>query len=205
MERAGAVLVDPLEIDGLNALMEAATFCPCFRYDMWTYLASLGEDAALHDVIEVLDSGQYSPYIEDRLRRYAETPLDVAPEDWDEPCPPYLEHPGRRAFLDAVVATMDGADVEALVYPTWTQPPAHLDRAIEEYGGDNSQLIAPATGMPAATVPMGVSHGSLPAGLQILGRPWAEGALFRIAYAYEQATHRRRSPALFPELEMQSP
>jgi Asp-tRNA(Asn)/Glu-tRNA(Gln) amidotransferase A subunit family amidase len=35
---------------------------------------------------------------------------------------------------------------------------------------------------------MGYSHGNLPAGLQILGRPYSEGLLIGIAYAYEQAT-----------------
>lgn len=95
---------------------------------------------------------------------------------------------------------MDDAGVDALLYPTWTNPPAHLDKAEEEYKGDNSQLVAPATGAPAVTVPMGFSHGSLPAGLQILGRPYSEGRLIELAYAYEQATHHRRPPEGFPEL-----
>ena len=38
------------------------------------------------------------------------------------------------------------------------------------------------------------------AGLQILARPWDEGLLFRLAYAYEQGTHHRRPPPGFPEL-----
>ena len=47
---------------------------------------------------------------------------------------------------------------------------------------------------------MGYSHGNLPAGLQILGRPYSEGLLIGLAYAYEQSTRHRRPPALFPEL-----
>ena len=35
--------------------------------------------------------------------------------------------------------------MEAIIYPTWTNPPAHLDNANEEYRGDNSQIVAPAT------------------------------------------------------------
>ena len=92
------------------------------------------------------------------------------------------------------------AEVDAVVYPTWTNPPAHLDRAREEYKGDNSQLVAPATGMPAVTVPMGYTYETLPAGLQILGRPYDEGVLFRLAYAYEQGTMHRRPPAGYPAL-----
>ena len=128
-------------------------------------------------------------------------PNPYSPEEWAEPCPFYLEHPLRREFHDDVLAAMDAAGVEALLYPTWTHPPAHLDRPRKEYRGDNSQLVSPATGMPALTVPMGYSRGHLPAGLQILGRRYAEDALIRIAYAYEQATGHRRAPELFPPLD----
>jgi Asp-tRNA(Asn)/Glu-tRNA(Gln) amidotransferase A subunit family amidase len=99
----------------------------------------------------------------------------------------------RSAFLSDVVASMDRDRVDLIVYPTWTQPPPLLTEAREKYAGDNSQLIAPATGMPAATVPMGFV-GPLPAGLQLLARPFGEGTLISAAYAYEQATHHRKPP-----------
>jgi Asp-tRNA(Asn)/Glu-tRNA(Gln) amidotransferase A subunit family amidase len=200
LRRAGAEIVDPFEVEILEAHMNADTFCARFRYDMYIYLKSLGDAAPFLDVMEVYKTGQYSPYIEEDLEWFGDAPLDRPPETWDEPCPPYLEHPGRKAFLEDMVAAMDAADVEALIYPTWTNPPAHLDRPSEEYKGDNSQLVAPATGMPAVTVPMGYTNGTLPAGLQILGRPYSEGALIRLAYAYEQATRHRRPPAGFPAL-----
>jgi Asp-tRNA(Asn)/Glu-tRNA(Gln) amidotransferase A subunit family amidase len=43
--------------------------------------------------------------------------------------------------------------------------------------------------------------GTLPAGLQLLGRAWAEPTLLRLAYAYEQATRHRRPPATTPPLQ----
>ena len=92
------------------------------------------------------------------------------------------------------------ADLDAVVYPSWLCVPAHIDRGNEEYCGDNSQRVAPATGMPAITVPMGFADGELPAGLQILARPYDEGLLFRLAYAYEQGTGHRRPPEGFPPL-----
>ncbi len=200
MRRAGAVIVDPVEVADFAAHIKDEGFCPRFRYDMHVYLKSLGESAPFDDVMTVRESGQYSPYVKEALDYFAPWPLDIAPEDWAKPCPPYLAHPKRRAFLEAVTAAMDAADVAVLVYPTWTSPPAHLDRADAEYKGDNSQLVAPATGMPAATVPMGFSHGDLPAGLQILARRFDEPTIFRVAYAYEQATHHRRPPSAFPPL-----
>jgi amidase len=50
--------------------------------------------------------------------------------------------------------------------------------------GGHNQIFSPATGFPAITVPMGVRRGNrLPAGLQLFGRPWSEGELFRLAYS----------------------
>jgi aspartyl-tRNA(Asn)/glutamyl-tRNA(Gln) amidotransferase subunit A len=44
------------------------------------------------------------------------------------------------------------------------------------------------TGLPALSLPCGFSSDGLPIGLQIVGRPWAEAAVLRLAHAYEQAT-----------------
>jgi aspartyl-tRNA(Asn)/glutamyl-tRNA(Gln) amidotransferase subunit A len=52
-------------------------------------------------------------------------------------------------------------------------------------------------GLPAISVPCGFTAAGLPIGLQISGAPFAEGTVFALAHAYEQATqwHTRR-PAL---------
>ncbi|MEQ8859157.1 MAG: amidase family protein [Pseudomonadales bacterium] len=200
MARAGAVIVEDFSIANLQSHMEASNFCVRFRYDMQQYLDSLGPGAPIRDVTEVRASGDYDPYIEQRLDFFGANPADVHPSEFDPPCPDFPQHPGRQAFLSDVVASMDNADVDAVVYPSWTNPPAHLDRAMEDYLGDNSQLVAPATGLPAVTVPMGYSHGRLPAGLQILGRPFSEGLLIGLAYAYEQRAPHRRPPESFPPL-----
>ena len=50
-----------------------------------------------------------------------------------------------------------------------------------------------AAGYPHVTVPAGFVHG-LPVGVSFVGAPWSEAALIKLAYAYEQATRKRRSP-----------
>ncbi|HZW30449.1 MAG TPA: amidase family protein, partial [Isosphaeraceae bacterium] len=52
------------------------------------------------------------------------------------------------------------------------------------------------TGQPAISVPCGFTRGGLPIGLQLVGRPFEEAALFRAAAAYESATnwHSRTPP-----------
>jgi aspartyl-tRNA(Asn)/glutamyl-tRNA(Gln) amidotransferase subunit A len=51
-------------------------------------------------------------------------------------------------------------------------------------------------GLPALSVPCGFTAGRLPLALQIVGRPFDEATVLRVAHAYEQATpwHRRRPP-----------
>ena len=198
--RLGAEIVDPFPFDLQTQLDREGMFCRRFRYDMGQYLASLGESAPIRDVIEVLETGEYSGPAERSLRSNSESPLDVHPSAWDPPCPDYFDHPQRQGYRTDLIAAMDAAEVGAVIYPSWTSPPAHIDRGREEYRGDNSQRVAPATGMPAITVPMGFSYGNLPAGLQILARPYEEGRLFRYAYAYEQGAPHRRAPEGFPPI-----
>jgi amidase len=193
-----AVVVD-FPFPDLQALL-AGNSCQRFRYDVGVYLASLGENAPIRDVVEVLETGQFGPDAEGGLRSFAQGSLDVHPRDGDPPCPDFAVHPGRQAALAAVVAAMDGLFLDALVFPTWSNPPAPLDRGNEDYLGDNSQGLVPVTGLPALTVPMGFTYGDLPAGLQFVGRPYAEGLLFTLAFGYEEATHHRRPPTLFPPL-----
>jgi aspartyl-tRNA(Asn)/glutamyl-tRNA(Gln) amidotransferase subunit A len=50
------------------------------------------------------------------------------------------------------------------------------------------------TGLPAISLPCGFTSQSLPIGLQMVARPWAEARLLQAAYSYEQATpwHERK-------------
>jgi Asp-tRNA(Asn)/Glu-tRNA(Gln) amidotransferase A subunit family amidase len=133
LRQAGAVIVDPIEVANFANHLEDKGSCKSFRYDMYVYLQSLGERTPLRDVMEVYKSGRYSPSSKDAFAFFADGPLDVPPERWDPPCLPYLKNPSRKAFHDDVTAAMDQADVEVLIYPTLTNPPAHLEKARVEF------------------------------------------------------------------------
>jgi Asp-tRNA(Asn)/Glu-tRNA(Gln) amidotransferase A subunit family amidase len=197
MVARGAVLVDPLEIPLLDTFPAAAMWCSRFRYDLDRYLAGR-EGSPVKTLSEIFTAGLFDPTAEADIRR--ELAIAGAPEDQQPPCVDVDGDPRRSALRDAVLAAMDAADVTAVVYPAWSGPPRRAGDYETPAPDINSSYIAPHTGQPAIVVPMGVTSGNLPAGLEIVGRPFSEADLFRVAYAYEQATHHRKPPPLFPAL-----
>lgn len=191
----GAQIVDPFVIPNLKSLTEATGFCSRFQYDINNYLASLGPSAPVKSLAEIVREKKYLPGSEEAMKWAMST--NKAPQDMSPPCVDVEGDPRRKALLDAVVAAMDKYKVDALVYPSWNNPPRKIGD-LESPHGNNSPIIAPHSGQPAITVPMGFTSEDLPAGLQFLGRPFSEVLLYQLAYAYEQATHHRKPPALFP-------
>ena len=196
MTAQGAVIVDPAGIDSLQAILRVpGPGCATFRHDLERYFAARGGNAPVKTVREILRSGNYHPAAQVRLQ--AADTVSVAPED----SPACAAREAMRVrFRAAVVQLMDSLHLDALVYPTWSNPP-RLIGDLNTPHGDNSQLFSPTTGFPAITVPMGYTRNdALPAGITFLGRPWSEGRLITLAYGYEQATHHRRAPAATPAL-----
>lgn len=62
------------------------------------------------------------------------------------------------------------------------------------YLGDAFTIPVNLAGLPGMSVPCGFDKEGLPIGVQLIGRPWDEETLFRLAAAYEAATdwHRAR-------------
>ena len=113
----------------------------------------------------------------------------------------------REKIRQSVLTVMAEARLDALVYATFdhqTTPiaPDALTNAKTEdaYGLGNNRRLSPLTAFPAITVPAGFTDDGLPVGIEFLGRAFSEGTLLRFAYAYEQATQRRRPPETTPAL-----
>ena len=190
-------MVESVGIPGLSELVgQVWSGANTLNYDINRYLESLGPDAPVKSLDDIIASGLYAPYIEDNLLNAAEIG-DVPPESRAD----FLaSEAAREVMREVVLSLMDGGDYDALIYPTWSNPPRPVGD-LESPSGNNSFQLSPPTGFPALTVPMGFTvNETLPAGLQFLGRPFDEGTLIELAYSYEQATQHRRPPELFPAL-----
>lgn len=197
MRALGAEIVDPFVVPDFEELRKDL-WCDMFRHDVNNYLRSLGEDAPYKNLKEIVYAGLYSPYIEERLQRALE--VDLPPERMDPPCLDLYHDPRNIALRQAVLGAMDRENIDAFVFPTWSNPPRKVGD-MESPAGDNSQILSPHTGFPAITVPMGFTDENLPAGLQIVGKLFGEPDIIRFAYAFEQATKHRRPPENFPPLK----
>lgn len=199
LERAGAVVIDNVRIDLLDSLVPPVTgdalpvWCSRFRTDLESYLKSLGPDAPVQSLQQIIDSGLHHPKLKPDLEYFQG---QAAPEQ-NEECRRSVD--GRARLRNAVRAVMLDRGLDALIFPTWSNPP-RLIGDMNTPHGDNSQHIAPHTGFPAITVPMGYVRDGLPVGLQLVGDAWTEATLVKLAYAYEQSTRHRRAPATTPPL-----
>ncbi len=89
---------------------------------------------------------------------------------------------------------------DVLVTPVSPTPAFRLGEKLEDplqmYLSDVFTIPVNIAGLPAISVPCGFSQG-LPVGLQVIGRPFDEATVLRVAYAYEQAAGwRHRRPPL---------
>jgi aspartyl-tRNA(Asn)/glutamyl-tRNA(Gln) amidotransferase subunit A len=86
---------------------------------------------------------------------------------------------------------------DALITPTSPTVPFKIGEKtgdpLKMYLSDICTLPINIAGIPGLSIPAGFSNG-LPVGMQILGKPFSEEMLLRVAYAYEQATewHKQR-------------
>jgi Asp-tRNA(Asn)/Glu-tRNA(Gln) amidotransferase A subunit family amidase len=198
LRRAGATVLDTVIIAESDSIRRSGGRGGCnpFRYEFNQWLAEQGDRVPVKTIDSIVRSGKYHPSIQARLEAALRVEL---PPDSVPGC--QSRQRVRDGLREAVTHAMDRLRLDALVYPTWSNPP-RLIGDLNTPAGDNSQIFSPTTGMPAITVPMGYTrNNTLPAGMTLLGRAFDESRLIRLAYGYEQSTKWRRQPASTPPIE----
>jgi len=91
------------------------------------------------------------------------------------------------------------SDIDVAITASAMDPACRIDdaKAVAYTYGRQARAPFNVTGSPAVAVPVGYSKAGLPLGMQIVGKPFSEALVYRVADAYEQATGwGKRHPAL---------
>ena len=95
---------------------------------------------------------------------------------------------------------MDRYGVDALIFPHKLHGPLKIGHRDDPERKYRPNQLSPNAGLPAFIVPMGFTPDGLPVGLEILGRPWSEPTLIKLASGFEAVTDNRRVPDTTPAL-----
>ena len=195
LKAQGAVLVDVAEIP--NSAKYRASELTVLLYELKsglpTYLAHYAPDATVKSLADVIafntaHAAQEMKFFKQEhfLNAQAKSGLD-SQEYLDA-----LENNRRYSRTEGIDQVMAQHQLDALVAPSgglaWL-----TDLLNRDAFGASFTSPAAVAGYPHVTVPAGFVHG-LPCGLSFVGLAWSESKLIGMAFAYEQASMRRRPP-----------
>jgi amidase len=198
MRAAGAVIVDPADVP---SAAEIADDPSNFRVLLYEFKADLNAYLATRNGLAVatltdLILFNYA-HADTELALFGQEIFILANPLGSLETPEYLaalattQRLARDEGLDAV---MNEYGIDALVAST-APPPWPIDYSTGDPPWPFLPLssVAARAGYPVITVPAGFAD-DLPVGICFVGRAFGEPTLIRLAYAFEQATHARRTP-----------
>lgn len=192
LRNAGAVVID-VHAPGLDAVhRDARGREPGTLKAAWTAYLSRGarDGDPVMSIEDLIATGKLSPA---GVSRFKTALAEAEGADLEARAQRFVR--SREAFRDFLVAAMDRARVDALIYPANHARPHTHEGGLERYGSEPGTCEESAmTGLPQVTVPAGYLGGRYPFGVSLLGRMWDDPRLLAYAYAYEQATRHRRPP-----------
>ncbi|MDT8902821.1 amidase [Anaeroselena agilis] len=196
LREGGATLVTVSHpaLDAARLIAETSVHVHEFARDLSAYLADPAAALPVKSLAEVAAGGRFHPGIADNIRQALAVAGDV-----DE----YRRRlVARDALRQTVMELLARHRLDALVYP-------HQKRLVVPVGepqADRNGVVGAVTGFPAVVVPGGFSRPTataplgVPVGVELLGRPWSERLLVRLAHAFEQMETVRRLPLSTPLL-----
>lgn len=200
LKAAGAELIDPVRLPAWRdfGAAEMTVLHHEFKAGLNDYLAAR-PGAPVHSLEALIAFND--THAAEVLPWFGQEHLITAKECGPLTDPTYLDALNtcrRLAREEGLDAAMNQHQLDAIVVPSGG--PAHVtDWIFGDSGFSTGYSVAAVAGYPSVTVPAGHVHG-LPVGLAFLGRPWSEGRLLALAYAFEQATRFRQPPQFLPTL-----
>ena len=188
MKAQGAELVE-IAVPDLDELMrDGNVIAHEFKFDLARYLADQ-PSAPVKTLQEIIDKG----LDHDQLNAVFRLRNGTKARD-TEAYRAALEKQGvLRARLTAAFQT---DKLDAVAYPVLRRKAVQIG---ETQTGFTCQLSGN-SGLPAISVPAGFTDDGVPVGMELLGQPYQEAELLKLAYAWEQAAKPRHSPFSTPPL-----
>ncbi len=192
MESLGAEIVEDVTIPNLDQILAYPSLSSFeFKSNLNDYLAEQ-PNAPVQSLDEIIASGGFLPSNEATLvSRNQRGDLENDPQ--------YQDIIQNRPTLtqEALLAALEENDLDALFFPTSTEPAALLGESIVT---GSANRLSPFSGFPEITVPAGYTSDGLPVGISFLGEAFSEPTLIKLAYSYEQNTLNRVAPSTTPAL-----
>jgi amidase len=203
MSAAGAVIVDEANIPTRNEMGRHAyqVMLYEFKAGLDAYLGALGPDAPVSSLADVIAFNEANaetemPFFGQEIMIQDQEKGPLTESEYLEA----LETAGRLAGPEGIDLVMDEHELDAIVAPTGG-PAWRIDLVNGDHFGGGSSSPAAISGYPNITLPVGNVRG-LPVGISFFGRAWSEPVLFRLTYAFEQATGHRITPTYIPSLDL---
>ena len=195
MRKQGATVVDPADIAtaGQTDDSEFEVLLYEFKADLNAYLASLGDRTPHKTLKDLIGFNQQNrdremPYFGQEIFEKAEAKGPLTEKKYRDA----LAKDKRLSRAEGIDKTLAKYKLDCLVAPT-SSPATLIDLVNGDYGVGGSSSLPAIAGYPDVTVPAGDDFG-LPIGLSFFAGAGSEPKLFRIAYAFEQATKARKPP-----------
>lgn len=192
LRAAGAEVVDPVELARLNELLAKRCASPTAGEAAFGVYMSRSANPPYRTRADAIRSPEFA-----RLTDQVKARLRVTADPADH----YQYLLARDHLMIHLLKTMAEHRLDAIVHKAVEHQPTLISEGVHppfvNHKGAphlNTFLVY----VPTVTVPAGFTADGLPAGISFLGRPYDDGRMIGLAYAYEQATHHRRPPTSTP-------
>jgi Asp-tRNA(Asn)/Glu-tRNA(Gln) amidotransferase A subunit family amidase len=189
LRTAGAEVVDPCIIPNLKELLAKRAGSPIEGEESFKVYFSRSVNRPFKSLAETMSSPAFC-----KVFRNTQNRLKVPPDTAKH----YQYLMAREALLTNLLKVMADHRLDAIVHKGTEHQPSLLTDGVNppyvNYKGApylNTFLVF----VPSIVVPAGFTRDNLPTGITFLGRPYDDGRVIKLAYAYEQATRHRRPPA----------
>jgi len=190
LEKAGAKVVDPIVIPQMKELLAKRSSSGGGDADEgWNVYAGRSKHYPFKSRQEMLATPGYTP------RRSGN--VLTANTNYYE----YLL--AREKLMFNVFRVMADHELDAIVHKTVEHQPNLISEGLNPPYTNlkGAPHINTFLGYVASlSVPCGFTTDNLPVGISFFGRPYSEGTMIKLAYAYEQVTMHRRPPSTTPPL-----